>query len=53
MYLALALGETDAKLVTNDTKFLGKAKAAGFGEKIWDLSVAARALATGQENDNG
>jgi predicted nucleic acid-binding protein len=53
MYLALALGETDAKLVTNDTKFLDKAKAAGFGEKIWDLSVAAHALATGQENDNG
>jgi predicted nucleic acid-binding protein len=53
MYLALTFSYSDAKLVTSDSKFLGKAKAAGFGEKIWDLSVAARALATGQENDNG
>jgi predicted nucleic acid-binding protein len=53
MYLALALWNADTKLVTSDIKFSGKVKAAGFGEKIWDLSVAVRALATGQENDNG
>lgn len=53
MYLALAIGDPDTKLVTSDIKFLGKAKTAGFGEKIWDLSVAARALAAGQEKNNG
>ncbi|MGV3549149.1 type II toxin-antitoxin system VapC family toxin [Rhizobium sp.] len=53
MYLALTLSEPDAKLVTSDIKFLDKAKAAGYGEKISDLSVAVQVLATGQENDNG
>lgn len=53
MYLAHALMDKDAKLVTSDIKFIGKAKIAGFGDRILDLNVARDALANGQENENG
>jgi predicted nucleic acid-binding protein len=53
MFLALALRERDGRLVTSDEKFAGKAKAAGFGDRIWDLNVAGAAVATLQENGHG
>ena len=53
MFLTLALSEEDGRLVTSDEKFIGKAKAAGYGERIWDLNVAGIAAATLQENENG
>lgn len=53
MYLALALQDVGAQLVTSDEKFIGKATIAGFGHRIWNLDVAAHNFAAGQENDNG
>lgn len=53
MYLALALMDGDAQLVTSDVKFIGKANAAGFGHRIWNLEAAGHAATTGQENGNG
>jgi predicted nucleic acid-binding protein len=53
MFLTLALMEDDRKLVTSDLKFIDKASAAGFGEKIWTLKVAGDALAAAKENGNG
>ena len=53
MYLALAASNADARLITSDMKFLSKVNAAAFGDKIWDLNVAVRTLAAGQEKDNG
>jgi predicted nucleic acid-binding protein len=53
MYLALALADDEGRLVTSDMKFISKAKAAGFGDRIWDLNVATNAVATGQGNKDG
>jgi hypothetical protein len=53
MFLTLALSEPDGRLVTSDGKFASKAKAAGFGDRIWDLNVAGAAVAIIQENKNG
>ena len=53
MFLTLALSENNGRLVTTDEKFIGKAKAASLGDRIWDLNVAGAAVATLQENDNG
>jgi predicted nucleic acid-binding protein len=46
MFLTLALSEENGRLVTSDAKFIGKAKAAGFGDRIWDLNTAGAAVAT-------
>jgi len=53
MFLALALDERGARLVTGDAKFLRKATAAGYGEKILNLDAAYALVTTSQENDNG
>jgi len=53
MFLALALNGQSARLVTGDTKFLRKATAAGYGEKILNLDAAYALVTTSQENDNG
>ena len=53
MYLALALTDEGAQLVTSDMKFMGKANASGFGHRIWNLDAAGQGAAKGQENGNG
>jgi predicted nucleic acid-binding protein len=53
MYLALTLQHEEARLVTSDLKFIGKANAARLDAQIWDLERANQAVAAAQENENG